>query len=114
MLCNRIPHRRIRNLPSPSGPCVETSLSRELMRREPDPRLSHCPRRVYASARKTLKNRSLSSTAFRLVLIVCSATSSQCDVRKVLAADSIRQEVEDSLRRLSVDAIDLYQIHWAS
>ncbi len=30
----------------------------------------------------------------------------------VLKADSIRQEVEDSLRRLQVDAIDLYQIHW--
>jgi aryl-alcohol dehydrogenase-like predicted oxidoreductase len=28
------------------------------------------------------------------------------------AADSIRQECEDSLRRLQVDAIDLYQIHW--
>jgi aryl-alcohol dehydrogenase-like predicted oxidoreductase len=26
--------------------------------------------------------------------------------------DSIRQEVEDCRRRLSVDAIDLYQIHW--
>ena len=34
------------------------------------------------------------------------------DVRKVLSADSIRGEVEDSLRRLSVDVIDLYQIHW--
>ena len=34
------------------------------------------------------------------------------DVRKVLSAASIRGEVEDSLRRLSVDAIDLYQIHW--
>jgi len=55
MLCNRIPHRRIRNLPSPSGPCVETSLSRELMRREPDPHLSHCPRRVHASARQALE-----------------------------------------------------------
>ncbi len=30
----------------------------------------------------------------------------------VLKADSIRQEVEDSLRRLQVDVIDLYQIHW--
>ncbi len=30
----------------------------------------------------------------------------------VLNADSIRREVEDSLRRLSVDVIDLYQIHW--
>ncbi len=29
-----------------------------------------------------------------------------------LRAESIRQEVEGSLRRLSVDVIDLYQIHW--
>ena len=29
-----------------------------------------------------------------------------------LKADSIRQECEDSLRRLKVDVIDLYQIHW--
>jgi aryl-alcohol dehydrogenase-like predicted oxidoreductase len=34
------------------------------------------------------------------------------NVRKVLSADSIEREVEDSLRRLSVDVIDLYQIHW--
>jgi aryl-alcohol dehydrogenase-like predicted oxidoreductase len=34
------------------------------------------------------------------------------NVRKVLSADTIRREVEDSLRRLSVDVIDLYQIHW--
>ncbi len=34
------------------------------------------------------------------------------EVQKVLSADSIRGEVENSLRRLSVDAIDLYQIHW--
>ncbi len=31
-----------------------------------------------------------------------------------LKAASIRQEVEDSLRRLNVDAIDLMQIHWPS
>jgi aryl-alcohol dehydrogenase-like predicted oxidoreductase len=30
----------------------------------------------------------------------------------VLKAASIRQEVEESLRRLQVDVIDLYQIHW--
>jgi aryl-alcohol dehydrogenase-like predicted oxidoreductase len=30
----------------------------------------------------------------------------------VLKASSIRQEVEDSLRRLQIDVIDLYQIHW--
>ena len=31
---------------------------------------------------------------------------------KVLEAESIRRECEDSLRRLQVDTIDLYQIHW--
>ncbi len=34
------------------------------------------------------------------------------EVQKVLSAGSIRSEVEDSLRRLSIDVIDLYQIHW--
>ncbi len=29
-----------------------------------------------------------------------------------LKTDSVRQEIEDSLRRLDVDVIDLYQIHW--
>jgi aryl-alcohol dehydrogenase-like predicted oxidoreductase len=33
-------------------------------------------------------------------------------VQKVLRADSIRAEVEYSLRRLSVEVIDIYQIHW--
>jgi aryl-alcohol dehydrogenase-like predicted oxidoreductase len=36
----------------------------------------------------------------------------QGNIRKVLHADSICREVEDSLRRLAVDVIDLYQIHW--
>jgi aryl-alcohol dehydrogenase-like predicted oxidoreductase len=36
----------------------------------------------------------------------------QGNVQKVLTGDSIRHEVEDSLRRLAVDVIDLYQIHW--
>jgi aryl-alcohol dehydrogenase-like predicted oxidoreductase len=30
----------------------------------------------------------------------------------ILKAGSIRQEIENSLRRLRVDVIDLYQIHW--
>src|SRR5882757_3987442 len=34
------------------------------------------------------------------------------NVRSGLGADSIRREIEDSLRRLSTDVIDLYQIHW--
>jgi aryl-alcohol dehydrogenase-like predicted oxidoreductase len=36
----------------------------------------------------------------------------QGQTHRVLTADSIRRECEDSLRRLKVDAIDLYQIHW--
>ncbi len=35
-------------------------------------------------------------------------------VNSSLKADSIRQEVEASLRRLQVETIDLYQIHWPS
>jgi aryl-alcohol dehydrogenase-like predicted oxidoreductase len=34
------------------------------------------------------------------------------EIQKVLKRDSIRRECESSLRRLKVDAIDLYQIHW--
>jgi aryl-alcohol dehydrogenase-like predicted oxidoreductase len=33
-------------------------------------------------------------------------------VHRDLTADSIRRECEESLRRLNVDVIDLYQIHW--
>jgi aryl-alcohol dehydrogenase-like predicted oxidoreductase len=34
------------------------------------------------------------------------------EIGKSLKADSIRREVEASLRRLQIDVIDLYQIHW--
>jgi len=34
------------------------------------------------------------------------------NISSSLKRDSIRREVEDSLRRLQVDVIDLYQIHW--
>src|SRR5919112_4489681 len=34
------------------------------------------------------------------------------EVHNVLDKDSVRRECEESLRRLQVDAIDLYQIHW--
>jgi aryl-alcohol dehydrogenase-like predicted oxidoreductase len=34
------------------------------------------------------------------------------EIGKCLKADSIRRECEASLRRLKVDVIDLYQIHW--
>lgn len=33
-------------------------------------------------------------------------------VQKILKPESIRSEVEGSLRRLGIEAIDLYQIHW--
>ena len=33
-------------------------------------------------------------------------------VRHDLSADSIRREVEGSLKRLNVETIDLYQVHW--
>ena len=33
-------------------------------------------------------------------------------IKSVLKADSVRRECEDSLRRLGVEAIDLYQVHW--
>ena len=33
-------------------------------------------------------------------------------VSNSLKAESIREEIEESLRRLEVDVIDLYQIHW--
>jgi len=34
------------------------------------------------------------------------------DISRALKAASVRKEIEDSLRRLNVDRIDLYQIHW--
>jgi aryl-alcohol dehydrogenase-like predicted oxidoreductase len=36
----------------------------------------------------------------------------QAEVRRVLTPDSIRAECDASLRRLGVERIDLYQIHW--
>lgn len=34
------------------------------------------------------------------------------DIQNVLKKDSVKRECEESLRRLGVDVIDLYQIHW--
>ena len=34
------------------------------------------------------------------------------EVQNVLRKDSVKRECEDSLRRLQMDTIDLYQIHW--
>lgn len=40
------------------------------------------------------------------------AWNEERQVTPSLKADSIRRECEDSLRRLNVDLIDLYQVHW--
>jgi aryl-alcohol dehydrogenase-like predicted oxidoreductase len=43
----------------------------------------------------------------------CSLTwDEQGQVGRSLRADSLRREVEASLKRLDIDVIDLYQIHW--
>jgi aryl-alcohol dehydrogenase-like predicted oxidoreductase len=43
----------------------------------------------------------------------CSLTwDEQRRVGHSLKAESIRREVEDSLKRLNVDVIDMYQVHW--
>ncbi|MEQ1830322.1 MAG: aldo/keto reductase, partial [Pirellula sp.] len=48
-----------------------------------------------------------------LVFTKCERTwDSNRQIVKSLQPDSIRRECEDSLRRLGVDVIDLYQIHW--
>jgi aryl-alcohol dehydrogenase-like predicted oxidoreductase len=48
-----------------------------------------------------------------LVFTKCSMRwHSDRSIYRSLTARSLQQEVEDSLRRLGVDTIDLYQIHW--
>lgn len=47
------------------------------------------------------------------VFTKCSLTwNEHGEIIASLKRDSIRRECEDSLRRLNLDAIDLYQIHW--
>jgi aryl-alcohol dehydrogenase-like predicted oxidoreductase len=47
------------------------------------------------------------------VFTKCERTwNSQGEIKAVLKADSVRKECEGSLRRLKVDTIDLYQLHW--
>jgi len=50
-----------------------------------------------------------------IVATKCSLTWDDPSTRRVfsrLKAWSVRREAEDSLRRLGVDVIDLYQVHW--
>jgi aryl-alcohol dehydrogenase-like predicted oxidoreductase len=61
---------------------------------------------VVARALKGVSNRPY-------VFTKCSQVwNEQRQVSTVLKADSLKREVEDSLRRLQIEAIDLYQIHW--
>ena len=47
------------------------------------------------------------------VFTKCERTwNEERDIRPSLKAESVRRECENSLRRLRVDVIDLYQIHW--
>ena len=58
--------------------------------------------------------RALQSTAHKpYVFTKCSMRwHADRSIYRSLKADSLREEVENSLRRLGVEAIDLYQIHW--
>ncbi len=59
--------------------------------------------------------RALKNSAHKpLVFTKCSMKWNLEDrkIFRALDAASVRQECEDSLRRLGVDTIDLYQIHW--
>lgn len=47
-----------------------------------------------------------------LIATKCGRKLSKDGVIGDIKPDSIRQECEDSLRRLGVDVIDLYQMHW--
>jgi aryl-alcohol dehydrogenase-like predicted oxidoreductase len=48
-----------------------------------------------------------------LIFTKCSLVwNERGEITNVLKGESIRREVEDSLKRLQVEAIDLYQIHW--
>jgi aryl-alcohol dehydrogenase-like predicted oxidoreductase len=55
---------------------------------------------------------SLPSAERPLVFTKCGLVWKKRSVRQRLGAKSIRREAEASLRRLGVEAIDLYQIHW--
>ncbi len=61
---------------------------------------------VVAKAIKTSKHKPL-------VFTKCSMRwHADRSIYRSLKADSLREELEGSLRRLGVDTIDLYQIHW--
>ncbi|WP_088894572.1 aldo/keto reductase [Leptolyngbya ohadii] len=58
---------------------------------------------------KVLKERSERPYVFTKCSMVWNEAR---EISHVLKADSLRRELESSLRRLQVETIDLYQIHW--
>ncbi len=58
--------------------------------------------------------RALKTTSHKpLVFTKCSMRwHTDRSIYRSLRADSVREELENSLRRLNVETIDLYQIHW--
>ncbi|MFE3652555.1 aldo/keto reductase [Streptomyces sp. NPDC059152] len=49
---------------------------------------------------------------FTKVGLVWDPTDPQAPPRRTMKPTSVRREIEDSLRRLGVGRIDLYQVHW--
>lgn len=57
----------------------------------------------------------IGSTNRPYVFTKCGITwDEKHNIMHYLKAESIRQEVEDSLQRLQIEVLDLYQIHWPS
>lgn len=72
---------------------------------------------VYGSGRsEKVIGRALQSMGSRagkvIVATKCGLEQKGRSVRPNLSADFIREEVENSLKRLGIDTIDLYQCHW--
>ncbi|MGV9667066.1 aldo/keto reductase [Nocardia niigatensis] len=45
--------------------------------------------------------------------LVCDENDRAAAPKRIMAAAGVRRELEDSLRRLNVERIDLYQVHWS-
>ena len=62
---------------------------------------------------KAIKKLSGNGTPEPYIFTKCSMRwNDKREIYRSLTASSVREEVENSLRRLDVDVIDLYQIHW--
>jgi aryl-alcohol dehydrogenase-like predicted oxidoreductase len=62
---------------------------------------------------KAIKRISSNGTPEPYVFTKCSMRwNDKREIYRSLTAASVREEVENSLKRLDVDVIDLYQIHW--